>query len=140
MTFNTNEKLFTVRNMKASDKSFIMSTFLKGLRFGSDFFREIQSDSYFKNYQKIIDQLLSYNGTEVRVACLPDDEDVILGYSIHSDDGTKAHFVFVKSAWRGIGIAKTLIPKTVTTVTHISKVGLSLIRKKGIQFDPFNLP
>ncbi len=132
-------KLFTVRDYRQSDHPFIMSTFLKGLRFGNDLFREIRSEVFFKEYQKIVESLLSHPNTEVKVACLSDDEEVILGYSIHSKDGTKAHFTFVKSAWRGIGICRALVPPTVKTVTHITKTGLSLARKHNLDFNPFAL-
>lgn len=131
------EKLYTIRDLTPSDKSFILSTFLKGLKFGSDFFKEIDNDAYFKNYQKIIESLISQPKTEVKVACLTEDPDVILGYSIHDKDGSTVHFVFVKSAWRGVKIAKALVPKTATTATHITKIGLSLVRKRGIKFNPF---
>lgn len=133
------EQLFKIRPMVPGDKSFIMSTWLKGLKFGNDLFKEVKADVYFKAYQKILDQLLAHPSVKVNVACLPDDEDVILGYAAVSKDDSKIHFVFVKSAWRKMGIAKALVPETIKTATHITKTGLSLLRKKAIDFDPFNI-
>ncbi len=139
MTSET-KPLFIVRDYKQADHSFIMSTWLKGLRFGNDLFREIKSDVYFKEYNKIVDGLLAHPSVKVNVACLADDEDVILGYAVVSTDGTKAHFAFVKNSWRGIKIAKALVPNTVKIVTHLTKTGLSLARKYNMDYDPFNLP
>ena len=135
----TSEKLFVVRDAKPGDLAFIMSSWLKGLRFGNDIFREVKSDVYFKEYQKIISALLQHPSRETKVAVLPDDEDVILGYSVHSKDGTKVDWTFVKTSWRGIGIARALVPSTVKSATHLTKPGLSIIRKRGMEFDPFNL-
>lgn len=135
----SNQPLYVVRDMVPGDKSFILSTFLKGLRFGNDLFKEIQSEAYFSNYQKIIEGLISMPSAEVKVACLSEDPDVILGYSIHSKDGTKVHWTFVKNSWRNIGICAALVPKNIKSVSHLTKTGLSLIRKKGINFNPFDL-
>lgn len=131
--------LYEIRETVQGDRTFIISTWLKGLRFGSDVFREIDSDSYFKNYQTIIKSLLDLPTTTVKVACLSDDKDVILGYSVLSKDEKKIHFVFVKGSWRKIGVGRALVPTTVKLATHITKVGLSLIRKNGIVFDPFSI-
>lgn len=136
---STSSKLYVVRDAKPGDLPFILSTWLKGLRFGCSLFGEIPPKIYFDQYQKIISGLLQHPSIETKVACLPDDEDVILGYSVQSKDGTKISWVFVKSAWRGMGIAKALVPPTVVSASHYTKTGLSLLRKRGMVFDPFNI-
>lgn len=134
---NKNE-LIEIRDVIESDRNFILATFLKGLRYGNDTFGLIDSKVYFSEYQKIIDAILRHPDTSVAVACLKDDKQVILGYSIFNLSKSLLHFTFVKSAWRGIGIAKSLFPEKTTTVTHITKTGASIIRKSSkLVFNPF---
>lgn len=133
------EDLVLVRDMRVSDMNFIFSTFLRGLYYGDSWFSEIPKDIFMKNYHQVIEKILNSPKVQVKVACLKDDDEVILGYSLLSKDDTKCHFVFVKNAWRKIGIAKSLVPQTVNTATHSTTLGLSLIKKKGWLFNPFAL-
>jgi len=43
----------------------------------------------------------------IKVACLPDDENVILGYKM-GEPGHKFYYSYVKIAFRGMGIEKEL--------------------------------
>lgn len=123
---------YTIRPFTETDRSFIFSTWLLGLYHGNDWFGEIDKDVYFKQYQQVIDALLKKS--EVRVACLPDEPDVVLGYVAYT--GNTLHWVFVKKAWRKLGIATALVPENVQVVSHLTKVGKSL-RKPTWSFNPF---
>lgn len=127
-----------VRNFEPADKNFILATWLKGLRYGNDWFGEIESSVYFTVYQKIIDAVITDPRVSVKIACLKDDPDVVLGYSVSS--GNRLDWIFVKRLWRNIGIAKSLIPPGITVVSHITTTGRSILRKKkGVFFNPFSL-
>lgn len=119
------------------DKNFILSTWLRGLYYGNDWFRQIKKDIFMNKYHAFLENLLAQSATNVQVACLREDPEVILGYSVLGANHT-AHWTFVKSAWRNIGIAKSLIPADTETVTHLTKVGLSIINKHpNVVFNPF---
>jgi len=134
---NKNE-LVTTRDYKPEDRNFILSTFLKGLRYGNDWFETIPSDIYFGFYHNVVEALLNLPDTKVKVACLLDDPEVILGYSVYSKE--KLHWVFCKRAWRSIGIAKSLVPEEITTVTHLTAVGKSILKKHpNLHFNPFEM-
>lgn len=126
---------YIIRGIIDSDKSFIYSTWLRGLYFGNDWFEEIPGVIFFKQYAKLIDEIMSMPECRTQVACLPDAEDVILGYSIIAPD--TVHWVFVKDSWRRLGIAKALVPKETHTCTQLTKVGKSLKRKYALTFNPF---
>ncbi len=128
-------ELVTIREARPDDKSFIYSSWLKGLRFGNKWFEAIDQDTYFQRYHDVIEALLSRPDTSVKVACLVEDPDVILGYSVYT--GQTVHFVFVKRAWRGIGIARSLVPPDLTTVTHLTDSGKAILIKHHLKFDPF---
>lgn len=129
--------LMEVREFRPSDLNFVMSTWLKGLRYGNDTFGLIDSKVYFDAYHKIIEALINLPETMIVVACLKEDSEVILGYSVVNPTKNLVHFTFVKSAWRGIGIAKNLVSSDTTTATHVTKIGAAIIRKKKLTFNPF---
>ena len=134
-----NSALYTTRDYLESDKNFIFASWLRGLYYGNSLFREMNKDVFMSNYHKVIEQILALDSTKIKVACLEEDPEVILGYAVLGGP-TRLHWVFVKSHWRGILIAESLIPPTVDTVTHITKSGLSLLRKHpNVQFNPFAL-
>lgn len=130
--------LITTRDYVPSDKSFILATWLRGLRYGNDWFLAIDSTAYFQTYHRVLEQLLASPNSTIKVACLKDDSDVILGYSVYKKN--RLDWLFVKKAWRGIGIAKQLIPQDITVVTHLTTVGRSMLKKSpNIIFNPFSL-
>lgn len=132
-------KLYVIREFKEEDRKFILATFLKGLYHGDSWFSLIPHDIFMENYKPALTALLSKPTTSVQVACLKDDEDIILGYSILGDNFTTLHWVFVKAAWRNGGIARALTPRYPTKVTHLTALGKSLMSKfSGTVFNPFH--
>jgi len=129
--------LWKIRPGVLADKAFVLSTWLRGLRYGNDWFEAIDADPYFRIYQTVIESILSRPGTKVDVACLKDDEDVILGYSVYQP--SYLHWIFVKKAWRGIKIGKALMPNDIVSVTHLTAIGRKLLLKSPtkITFNPF---
>lgn len=124
-----------LRTMEDADKSFIYSTWLKGTYYGNDFMNSVVKEVFFREYSKYIDNLLQKS--LVIVACLVDDQSVILGYSVSRQN--VLDFVFVKAAWRRKGIANSVVPKEINTVTTITKSGNSIRLKKGWSFNPWLL-
>lgn len=121
--------------MRASDLNFVYSSWKRGLRFGNDFFRKIDADSFYEAYTLIINALITRADCKVTVACLKDDDDVVLGYSVVRGD--ILDFVFVKQSWRGFGIAKALCAGDIKVCSHITNVGDSIRKKKGLIFNPY---
>lgn len=128
--------LVAIRDVTAQDTNFIMSTWLKGLRHGNDWFEIIPSDIYYASYHKVLERILMKSETIISMACLKEDPDTIIGYSVK--EGDTLHFVYVRSRWRGKGIAKSLIPESIKQVTHLTKIGKALLSKTpGVIFNPF---
>lgn len=133
---NSFQGLYDIRAMKEEDKNFILSTFKRGLYYGDSWFSLIPQDIFMKNYGKVCEELL--NRRVVLVACLKEDADVIIGYSITTKDQSTVDWVFVKNMWRKKGIGKSLVPNNFTVVTHLTKLGLSLLSKfPNCIFNPF---
>src|ERR1700733_15493436 len=106
----------SIREPQQNDINFLLSTMLKGLFYGSKFFGEIDQESFFKNYEPFVKTLM-IKGT-IKIACLDDDPDVILGWVMYHNQ--TLDFIFVKKSYRKLGIAKLLCPEDITTVSHIT--------------------
>lgn len=120
-----------------TDKPFVMSTWIKGLYYGDSWFSLIPKDVFMSNYHPFLERLLDSPGVEVTVACLVEDPDVIVGYSVTTN--TALHWVFCKKAWRRIGVARLLLPKTVSAVSHLTDLGRKLLPAlPGAIFNPFS--
>lgn len=120
-----------------TDTAFIMATWLKALFYGDSWFSLIPKDIFMSNYHAFLTRLLQAPGVEVTVACLVEDPDVIIGYGVTTN--TVVHFLFVKKSWRKIGVAKLLLPKTISAVSHLTDLGRKLLPKlSGAVFNPFN--
>lgn len=132
--------LYDVRAAKNSDYNFVIATFLRGLYFGDSWFSLVPKTIFMANYHTVAHNLLNHPKTVVLIACLKEDPDVVLGYSILSSDLQNVHWVYVKSAWRKQGIGAELIPASVANITHLSTLGKSLmVKRPNMIFDPFKI-
>ncbi len=128
--------LYNIRDYVAEDKNFILSTFLRGLYYGDSWFSQMPKDVFMHHYKLFAEKLLTISN--VKVACLPDDPSVIIGYSILSSDYQAISWVYVKKDWRTKGIARSLVPKYPTSVSHLTELGKQLLTKfNGCIFNPF---
>lgn len=128
-------ELLSIRDYVPGDRNFILATFLRGLYYGESWFTLIQKSVFMEHYHKVITYLLDKKDTTIKVVCLKEDQDEIKGYAIYTGD--TLHWIFIKKKWRKIGLARDLMPKSVSQVTHLTKIGLSIIRNKNIAFNPF---
>lgn len=151
------EKRFTIRSARVSDHKFILASWQEGIYYGAEEiflprsdkgplgFRIVQPGAiavtrfgFNRLYPAILEGILKDANTEARVACLPDDEDVILGYALFGIPEV-LHWIFVKQAWRRFGIAVSLVDeRQISTVSHMSQAGYKLMKKiPGAKFEPF---
>jgi hypothetical protein len=130
--------LYNIREAKDSDKNLVLATFLKGLYYGESFFSRVPKDIFMAAYKRVAQALVNDPNTKILVACLPEDEDTVMGYSMMSRDEKTVYFCFTKAAWRKRGIAKSLTPKNPQYVAHLTKLGDSLMHKlPNTKFNPF---
>lgn len=131
--------LYLIRDMLPEDRNFILATFLRGLYYGDSWFSVIPKPVFMDNYSKIASALVDNPKNMIKVACLKEDQSVILGYSILSPNFNKIAWVHVKKAWRKQGIGRSLLPQYPTSCLHLSAVGKSLMTKyPDMIFNPFN--
>ena len=134
-----------VRSYKPSDRNFILATWLRGLYYGDTWYSSIPKAIFMENYHRILERFLAHPGIVIKVACLKDDHEIILGYSVarqfqHGEaDISVLDWIFVKSAWRKIGVAKMLLPTKLNACTHLTKTGSAILKQKlpNVIFNPF---
>lgn len=132
------EGLYDIRPAKQEDVNFILATWLRGLYYGESWFKEIPKNIFMNNYKRVAQATLSSPKVEVKIACLKEDPDVILGYSVISRNQEALIWIFVKTAWRQQGIGKSLLPKDTKYVTHLTALGKTLMPKlPNAVFNPF---
>ncbi len=125
-----------IRGATKSDMSFIYSTWLRGVYHGCSYYSKMESRAFYSSYTRLIAIVLV--PASVRIACLPTDPDVIIGYAVIGFTKDVIHWVYVKSAFRKQGVAKELLKDvTFDTVTHITDMSSDIIDKKKFKFNPF---
>lgn len=133
-TRNDNEKelfvgLYDVRDGRITDIPFIRASFLNGVYYGDRCFTRIPKEIFMSNYKAVIDTILTPGKAQIKVACTKDDPDTIIGYSLLSADYQTIFWVYVKKDWRQHGVGWSLVPQYATAVTHLTKIGETLIKK-----------
>lgn len=131
----TESAKIVVREIVIEDKGFILSTWLRGNYYGSDYFRQMDKETYFKEYVQVISHLLYNPLTKILVASLDGDPNTVFGYVVYQ--GPVLIWAFTKKDYRGRGIFNMLISNAgITTAANITKAGAAIIKKKGYAFNP----
>lgn len=138
---NKFDGLYHIRPATDDDKNFILKSFLLSVYHGETWFTKIPKRIFMDNYKKVAETLFYAYKDTIRVACLPDDSTVILGYAIINQDGTTLHFIYVKDVWRKRGIGRRLVPESITHISHLTALGEQLLNKFKTKpiFNPFNI-
>lgn len=127
--------LCEMRRYQSTDESFVYATWLKGLYFGNELINQVPQKLYYKAYHQVIERILERPQVQVVCACLKEDPDVILSYCVTEEERV-LHWVFTKSGFREMGIAKSIIPSTIEYVTTLTKLG-KIVKPKSWIFNPF---
>ena len=126
----------TIRDATASDVPFLVATWRKAVMYSSPTFEHIPHEVVYEKYTPVIKSILAK--ASVRILCMTSEPNIVLGYAVLED--AKLHFVYIKKAWRNQGFANLLINTTpIKTITHLTKPGLALAKKRGWTFDPFQI-
>ncbi len=104
------QQSWLIREPKASDIPFIYDAWTKCYKHGSSLGKSCKSPLFFDEYKRVIDHILQDPLTSGYVACLPEEQDVIIGYSVFEFISHILHWVFVKESFRDFGVARSLIP------------------------------
>lgn len=129
--------MFPAKDLPDRYLNMILSKWLRSLKFSNDYFKLIDNDSFFAHYNVFIRRILSLPDTQVRLAVLSDDDDVVLGWSVSR--GEILDYVHVHKNMRKIGIGSALIPDRTKSVTHMTRPAMAIWQSKysHFVFNPF---
>lgn len=99
--------MIEVRAAIVDDLPFIFSTWLRSYRHSSNFAKKISNATFFAWHHKVIERFIERGG-KVLVAHAVGEPGVILGYFCSENDNSIVQYVYVKKAFRKMGIAKEL--------------------------------
>lgn len=125
-----------IRDAVEADKNFIYSTWCKNQLYSNAMYKGIPKDVFVRNYSNWVGSVFSLPGLYIKVACLSDEPEIIVGYSVHTD--WCIYYCYVKPAWRKKGIAKQLVPcETITTVASYTPTGDAIRKRQGWLWNPW---
>jgi hypothetical protein len=96
---------------------------------------------FFPLHQRQIEKLYKDESIICQVACLPDDEDVILGFAVFGNDYT-LHYVGVKETFKNLGVCKELLKsifkdRAEITVSHWTKDIKHIQKLYKVNYNPY---
>ena len=131
---------FVIVDATDDAKNLIFATWLRSYEASSMMSKLIPRDTFFAEHHRVLERIFA-RGPTVKLAVLPDQQDVVLGYAVV--EGQVIHYVYVKPAFRRYGIAKALLgacgirPKfTYTHHTYILRTDLHGKVKDAV-FNPY---
>lgn len=120
-------------------RNLIFATWLRCMEANSPAAKHIPRDVFFAEHHRVIERIFEREPT-VKLAVLPDDPSVVLGWSV-SEPGV-LHFVYVKPAFRKYGIGAALVAhiERPFTFTHWTYILRDLHSKVvGNTFNPYKV-
>jgi len=106
------------------DEDFLYTTFMKGFR-NSSFARSIPTKIYEFGQRQRINNIIEHRETEVVIATDPSTPEVIYGYAIKANPSL-LHWIYVKPAFRGQGIARKLLEGLGEAVMYTHKGNIEI--------------
>jgi len=111
-----------IRNYDSiTDEAFLIATWIKSNR-SSPATRAVPTPIYLIGQRYRIMKCLKAESTRILVACDSDESNLIYGYAVWGVPSI-LHYVYVKKAYRGAGVAKALLEQpqgTAVLYTHRS--------------------
>ena len=133
------------RPMSQKDNGFLYSTWLKSYR-QMPYAQNMSNDTFFHHHKQVIEKILAKPNTTVTVICEDTDPDHIYGYSVIETygDASIIHYVYVKHAYRKLGLAKALLQANIpllgqklTFVSHESRHHQVFKGKFSLEYNPY---
>ena len=131
---------YIIRDGRGDDLAFIYSTWTKSYRCDSDVAKGCRDSTFYSEYSKVIDQILSHPDTEIKVAALKSDPLVIYGYFV--SQGEVGHYTFVKESFWNLGIASKLwnsCGHKISEYSHRTHTIRPILDRKNVIYNPFIL-
>jgi hypothetical protein len=130
-----------IRPAVPEDLAFIFHTWLKSYRYNSPATLHISHEVYFAKHHQVAEAILKRS--VVPVACLRATPNVLVGFAVLELAAPICiHWIYVKNAWRRLGVAKRLlgeIDPNLCVHSHWTSAlqGWTNVRWPKLQYDPY---
>lgn len=94
--------MITIRSIRPTDEAFIYSTYLKNNWHSPKNDTTLRKETWMRVQHGRLEGLFVNAPEEVKVACLSEDEDTILGYKLQQ-------FTYIRPAWRKVAKIEELL-------------------------------
>lgn len=128
---------------KVEDANFIINSWLKSYR-DSEFAVAIPNEIYYPHHENMIKHILLQDTNSVTVLCDPDDEDHIIAYAVYNTKFPAMFYLYVKHAFRNLGIGRYLFESIRKEYGHNVKMHCThkmrswkKFKSLGLVFNPY---
>jgi ribosomal protein S18 acetylase RimI-like enzyme len=136
------ESQVQIRSAIEADVPFIFNSWLKSYR-GANSVKCVGNPVYFEFQHKVIERLLQRS--QVYVLCSPEDSSQVFGYVVceHVEDIPVLHYVYVKYAFRGMGLCSMLLNHAKLNkqvggfYTHDTHSATKLLKNSKFVYNPY---
>lgn len=134
-----------VRDAIEDDMPFFYNSLLHHYKHSSPHTRLISDFIFYRGHQKLISDTLERKGNVLKFAALKDDPKVVFGFLWANMCPETLHYVYIKKAFRSLGLAKHLYfsvfkPDQEVFFSHLSYDGGKIICKyQQFMFNPYLL-
>lgn len=129
-----------IRGGTPDDVNFVKATWAKSLYNGSSYYSPMDSKTFLMEQTRVIQNILLKASISLRVACLPDDPSIVLGYAVLNWENSRPilNYIYVKGSFRQQGIANKLLEGAdIEYYTARTDKGDALFKKKNYKFNSF---
>lgn len=124
-----------LRSPVAADRNFVLSTWLKGQRWGDPQFSVAPHSTYFREHSERIVQILATPGVRLTIACDKDNPEWIVGFAVFR--GPELFWMHVRPDYRRQGIGWLLLDgQDITTVRGWTRLGAKIAKDHGFTLKP----
>jgi hypothetical protein len=143
------EENLLIREPNGEEFNFIFSAWLKSYKSGNYAMRFVKGETYFRVQHLLIENLLARSGVKVLIAMAKDGTDnttdlPIVGFVCTEESGKVLHYVYVKEAFRNMGVSQSLIKAAGVDLNNASfsywttRFEEQFVRKtKGLSYNPY---
>jgi GNAT superfamily N-acetyltransferase len=126
-----------IREFIITDQSFIIDSWKKSFYATSEWASRIPKREFEHRHSALICNLIKES--TVLIAAQREEPDIIVGYVVFQRD--VLHYIYVKEAFRGFGIASKLIAEANfpwrVRYTHLTDRGRKICEKLGFIYSPY---
>ena len=112
------------------DEAFLYASWRNALWYAEDRDDSL-SEKFYRVATQEIRKLIDRPNVKIRIACMSDNADHIVGFAVFEDK--HLHWIYVKSDYRNSGIGKLLSSGFETVAPPLTKFGRAIVNNKELK-------